>query len=354
LATREELLIVALCLKSRREEQLSRSSVGATYRPVVMAAVEIRPFADEHLEGAAALLAERHRRHRLAEPLLPARFEEPSAARGELDAVWEAAGASGAVALERGRVTGFLVGAPRDPSWGSNVWVEFAGHAVEEHELARDLYGAAAERWVEEGNTRHYVLAPADPALIDAWFHVGFGLQHIHAIRELPDELPAERAGIQVGPAEERDVDDLIEIAPLIQDLQARSPVFGYMPPDDPDELRAEILDDIATSQTGCLVAEVADRVVGNFVIVPVERTRSLVGLGRPDGAAHLGFAATRPDVRGTGAGLALTDASFRWAREQGYAAMVTDWRATNLLSSRFWPRRGFRPTFYRLYRSIP
>jgi hypothetical protein len=33
---------------------------------------------------------------------------------------------------------------------------------------------------------------------------------------------------------------------------------------------------------------------------------------------------------------------------------MVTDWRVTNLLASRFWPHRGFRPSVLRLYRSIP
>ena len=62
----------------------------------------------------------------------------------------------------------------------------------------------------------------------------------------------------------------------------------------------------------------------------------------------------TDPEVRGSGAGLALTQASFAWAYEAGYESMVTDWRVTNLLSSRFWPRRGFRTTFLRLYRSIP
>jgi hypothetical protein len=31
----------------------------------------------------------------------------------------------------------------------------------------------------------------------------------------------------------------------------------------------------------------------------------------------------------------------------------VTDWRVTNLLSSRFWPRQGFRPVVYRLTRRI-
>ena len=77
-------------------------------------------------------------------------------------------------------------------------------------------------------------------------------------------------------------------------------------------------------------------------------------GLVQPDGAACLGWAVSRPEVRGSGTGSALTDAAFAWAHEQGYAAMVTDWRETNLLSSRFWPARGFRRSFLRLYRSIP
>ena len=51
---------------------------------------------------------------------------------------------------------------------------------------------------------------------------------------------------------------------------------------------------------------------------------------------------------------LALTNACFDWAREHGYETIVVDWRETNLLSSRFWPARGFRRTFQRLYRSIP
>ena len=148
-------------------------------------------------------------------------------------------------------------------------------------------------------------------------------------------------------------MDDLIAISPLLAAHQALAPVFGGIHDEDPDELRSEIVGDIATPATGCLVAEVDDRVVGNFVVVPVERSSAHVGLGRPGGAAHLGFAATRPEVRGTGTGLALTEASFRWARSRGYEVMVTDWRATNLLSSRFWPRRGFRPTFYRLFRAL-
>ena len=44
----------------------------------------------------------------------------------------------------------------------------------------------------------------------------------------------------------------------------------------------------------------------------------------------------------------------FTWAHEHGYHSMTVDWRSVNLLSSRFWPRRGFRPQYLRLYRAVP
>jgi GNAT superfamily N-acetyltransferase len=321
-----------------------------------MARPEIVPFADEHVEAAGRLLSARHRRQRAVEPRLPERYEDPAVAAAEVQEVWRRDDASGAVALIGGRAAGFLLGAPRpDTSWGPNTWVELAGHAVEEAELARDLYGAAAGRWVDEGRHRHYVVVPAhDRALVEAWFHVGFGLQHVHAIRELTDEPRPAATSIQVGIAEERDVDDLVALAPLLAEHQSRSPVFSEMHPEDPDEIRSEVIEELKRPDWGNLVAEIDDRVVGNFVVVPVGASSLHADMGRPDGVAHLGFAVTHPDVRGRGAGLVLTERAFTWARERGYDAMVTDWRATNLLSSRFWPARGFRPTFYRLYRAIP
>jgi GNAT superfamily N-acetyltransferase len=321
-----------------------------------MARPETLPFADEHLDGAAELLAERHRRQRLVEPLLPERYESPTETRPLLEELLAREGASGAVSMAAGRVTGYVLGAPKDGKvWGSNVWVEVAGHAVREAEVARDLYGAAAARWVDEGRTRHYVVVPAtDAPLVDAWFRVGFGLQHVHAVRELHDEPAADDPAIQVGDAEERDLDALVELAPLLSEHQNLSPVFGSIPAEDPAEIRAELREELGKPELGNLVAEIDDRVVGNFFVCPLEMSSAHTTLGRPDGVAFLGFAVTHPDVRGSGAGLALTNASFRWARRHGYEAMVTDWRATNLLSSRFWPARGFRPTFYRLYRSIP
>lgn len=322
-----------------------------------MARLEIIPFSDEQLDAAADLLAGRHRRQRLVEPRLPERFEEPRVARVELEELWQQAGASGAVAYRGHRALGYLLGTSRpDSIWGPNVWVELAGHAAEEAEVVRDLYGASAGRWLEEGRHRHYAVVPAhDRPLVDAWFNVGFGLQHVHALRELDDEPRRAHPDVQVGVAEARDVDDLVALAPLLGRHQALAPVFGSTPAEeDPEQIRAELLEELEQKDAVNLVAEIGDRIVGNFFICPLEQSSMHTGPGRPERASFLGFAITHPDVRGSGAGLALTDAAFRWALEQGYDLMVTDWRATNLLSSRFWPKRGFRPMFLRLYRSIP
>jgi GNAT superfamily N-acetyltransferase len=103
----------------------------------------------------------------------------------------------------------------------------------------------------------------------------------------------------------------------------------------------------------GVLLAERDGQVVGLLCVAPVEKSGMHVGLARPERAAILGLATTLPDVRGSGAGLALTSACFAWARDHGYETIVVDWRETNLRSSRFWPKRGFRRTFVRVYRAI-
>jgi ribosomal protein S18 acetylase RimI-like enzyme len=314
-----------------------------------MQGLEIHPFSEDHLGGAAALLEARHRRHREAEPLLGGDYDF----RAEIEALRGVEGASGVVGTREGRVVGYLLGAPKDESrWGPNVWVEAAGQAVEEAEDMRDLYAAASARWFDEGRTRQYVMAPAtDSELLDAWHRLSFGVQHAHGIRDVPDVAwpPAVRL------ANEGDIDVLVELSPLLVDHQARSPVFGIgLPRESPEEMRASILEDLPNPEIGDLVAEQDGRIVGAFQFAPAELSSTHSGLARPDHAVLLSWAATRPEVRGSGAGVALTDAGFAWARERGYETMVTDWRETNLLSSRFWPKRGFRRSFLRLYRSIP
>ena len=303
--------------------------------------MEIVPFGDEHLDAAAELLAARHESQRRVFPELPA---DPDF-RAEVAELREQ-GATGAF-TEGAYVLGR---SEPDELWGPNVWVGPAGHAATDPERLRDVWARAAAVWLEQGRRAHYALVPAsDEALLDAWFRLGFGAQQGHGIIEIPER--AWPPGVRE--ATKDDLEPLVEIGPLLSRHQGQSPVFSSVPEQSPEQVRADLLDDFASEDGANLVYELDGRIVGDFFVCPLELSRAHTGLARPPGAAFLGFAVTHPDVRGSGAGVALTDASFAWAREQGYEVMVTDWRVTNLLSSRFWPRRGFRTSFLRLHRWI-
>ena len=304
-----------------------------------MARLEVTPFSDEHLDDAAALLAARHARHRKAEPLLPERYEDPASAREELERVWSADSASGAAGFRDGRLVGYLVGAKRQqPIWGENTWVEAPGHAV------------------EEGRPRHWALVPAhDKDLLDAWWRVSFGAQHAHGIQEIdPATEVAVPDGFEIREPREEEIEELIDVDLALPQHQVRSPVFGGHGEVKREDSREEWLKTFASGEEKILIGAREGRPVACWAFVPAERSGEHVGLLRADRAAFLGFASTLPEARGSGIGVALTQAGFAWAGEEGYSTMLTDWRVTNLLASRFWPRRGFRTTFFRLYRAIP
>ena len=265
---------------------------------------------------------------------------------------WERERAAGAVSVLDGELVGYMIGSPkRDEVWGPNEWVENAGHAAAEPELIRDLYAHLAAVWVEGGRTRHYAVVPAtDPAVLDAWFRLSFGQQRGYGIREVPDVAwPAN-----VREATSADVEALIELGPLVEAEHAATPTFAGLPDASAEELREAVEEEITSPAVGSIVAELDGRVVGGVIVAPVEESDLHTWVARPEGQCILGWQATAPHVRGRGVGVALVDGAFAWARGRGYTTMVTDWRAANLLSSRFWPRRGFRTSFMGLYRSIP
>ena len=322
-----------------------------------MPALEVVPFSDEHLDAAAALLAARHARHRALEPLLDPRYEDPAEARPLLEHHWRDEGMSGAAGLRGGHLVGYLIGCPQPAEvWGPNVWIELPGHAVEHPEDARDLYALAAARWVEEGNTRHFALLPPEPALVDAWFRLGFGQQQAHGYQEVPRDVEVRvPAGCEIRAPAESMIDELLDLDYALPQHQTAAPVFSGRPVPTEEEARREWQETLENDEEKILLALRDGRPVACWSYVPVERSRHFHNLGRPAApTCYLGFAVTLPPSRGTGLGLALTDAGFAWAAEEGYEAMVTDWRVTNLLASRFWPRRGFRASVLRLHRSIP
>jgi predicted N-acetyltransferase YhbS len=310
---------------------------------------EIVPFADGHVDGAAALLAERHARHLAAEPLLP----EITDFRSHVEAEWRIEGTSGSVALDGDEVVGYLLGPRREDEIGPHVWSYVAGQAARDPGLVRDLYAAASRRWVDEGLTRHFVHAPALHDLVEPWLRTSFGISAALAARETaiaPGDGPPPDTSVSVRPSTPEDTPVAAAFDRQLGLHLQQPPSFSGLTVASEREYLDEWRDLHQEQEFTHFVAERGGRIVGHLLLYrrPADDVRV------PPHSIDLANAATEPGLRGSGVGLALADHALRWARESGYATMITDWRMSNLEASRFWPRRGFRETFLRLYRSIP
>ncbi|MDR7317753.1 GNAT family N-acetyltransferase [Brevibacillus nitrificans] len=98
-------------------------------------------------------------------------------------------------------------------------------------------------------------------------------------------------------------------------------------------------------------IVEKAGHILSFQAYFPAEEEPSALLV--PESSVELGVAGTRPDFRGMGWNRLLTQRGIWHAREKGAHYVLTDWRMTNLQSSRHWPRQGFIPTAYRLTRAI-
>jgi GNAT superfamily N-acetyltransferase len=337
-------------------------ATGPTLRAMPPAAaatrpVQVRPFEARDLDAAAELLAARHRRHRLAEPLLDPAYEASGAARIEIESLLAADSATAWAASAGGSLVGFMVGIAKDPAtWGGNAWVEAAGHAATGLAVVRALYAVAAAAWVDEGRANHHVLVPAtDEDLVEAWFSLDFGQQHLHAVREAP---PAAfgvhpKAELAIRGATRADLPALAELDLVLPRHSSLAPVFSRLPIQHVAEVLAGLEHEFDDPRFTTFVAEANGRVVGSATGCSLEQSSTNTSLIRPARAGFLGYAAVLPEARGQGVGRALGETILAWGRDAGYQAIATDWRSTNLEADGAWRGLGFRPTFRRLHRAI-
>ncbi|MEA2674528.1 MAG: hypothetical protein QOI92_1720, partial [Chloroflexota bacterium] len=309
----------------------------------------IEPFTPAAIDGAALLLADRHRRQRLHEPLLDPRYETVGGARGAIEGALAADRAAGVVARLGGDIVGYLIGQQKDPAlWGPNVWVEAAGHAATEPAIVRDMYAAMAGAWVDEGRVSHSILVPAsDVDLVDAWFSLSFGQQHVHAIREVPDASfgVVPRTELIIRTPTREDLDALAHLELVLPRHLRQSPVFSKLSLQSFEEVRAELDEDLDDPKYTYFVAEHEGTVVGSGIGCALSVSRAAIGPNLIPNAAFLAYAAVLPEARGLGAGRALGESILAWARDAGYPSIATDWRSANIEADRAWRGLGFQPT---------
>ena len=326
-------------------------------------ALTIVPFAEAHLDAAAALFAARHRADRAREPDFPDRLTDPAHARPLLEQAWSQPMTTGVAALRDGRMTGYLFGSivlPEPTSVMSlfvaprATQISDAGYAAEPDDAAhiyRALYAAAAPAWLRAGCFAHYVtVRTCDPVAVDGWLSLGFGREMVSGVHDLaPPEHPSIPGGLAIVRAGTEDVEQVFQMFRDNLRYHARSPMFDGYFKETEQSLHADVEQLLTDPETSPVwLAQRGLRPVGVINLVP-PRPRATT----PDQAVHLQQGYTEPDARGSGIATALLAEAFAWARDAGFRRCTINWHTANLLGARFWQRAGFRPTTFSLVRRI-
>jgi GNAT superfamily N-acetyltransferase len=318
---------------------------------------------EEEIPAAGALLAARHARERTRFPLLPPAYEEPERA-AELVRDLLAFGEGVAARDADGELIGYLVSfewAP-DPSSPLARYLpeRAATHVVTGHAVADGvdprppyalLFAELATRALDRGVIDHVVHVPiADPAVEAAWVSLGFGRVSAVAVRDLaPVERPLT-ADVETRTATSADLDVVDRLVDEEAVFHAGSPIFRpYRRRATVDAVRAQLAEELASDDHAFLIARLDGSDVGVLSVEP--------GLGSPlyvpDGAVYIAATAVLPQARGSGAGTALVDAAFEWARDRGHRAACLHFATANMTSMSFWTGVGFTPAMVHLRRRL-
>jgi GNAT superfamily N-acetyltransferase len=178
--------------------------------------------------------------------------------------------------------------------------------------------------------------------VLEAWYRLSFAQQQVYAARSTEPRPPPAPEGFTIRESGLTDLDAALGLADLIFRFQREPPTWTGTTPPDPEALREDWHEFLGEEKGAYFLAERAGEPLGHLGLV-----------AHGEETVELAIAATRPEARGTGVGVALTEHALHWAHTRGFRTCTTDWRSANLLSSRFWPRRGFVPTAYRFFRLV-
>lgn len=312
---------------------------------------EIRPFDASHLPAAAALLAKRHEADALREPRLPRQFASPEGTAPLLRELLDRA--TGVVAIEDGRLVGYMLGT-YDLGWGGRATlVPMEGHAVDHAdavEMYRELYAAASPAWIEGGYFQHTAnISAGDGAAAAAFNSLGFGQMLAFGLR---DTAPIEGAGsdVRIERATEAEVAAVQELMVGLGKYNSISPLYRpYVENPTSEWPRLPLVKQQMADETcSYWLAYEGDQPVGLMIFTPPDPTELMVS---PERSVYLWIAYVKPDTRIGGVGKALVDTGLAWARNQGLDYCTVGWFTTNVIGARFWTGRGYRPAMYRVER---
>lgn len=252
-------------------------------------------------------------------------------------------------------LVGYIIGEIKlDASMrGRHVWVPYEGIAIrmdQSSELIRNLYAKAAVLWLEQGCFSHYTLVPlGNQAYYEAFQRLSFFIQQVHGIMHMEDYKPfINAADVDIRLANKMDSEMMGKMSSIIASYQNSSPTFELALPEMVADIKNGYKKLVEDNDTTILIAVKDMNELGFQAYSTI--TSELMA---PDDGVELSIAGTYYSQMGKSIGKKLMNEGCRIMKEKGYNSIITDWRITNLASSTFWPKCGFKPVAYRMVRCI-
>lgn len=319
--------------------------------------MNIITFEPKHLEEAAELLAQRHKQERVDCSFLPTVYEQSEMAYKAIKAISEKPLTEGIVAIENGNIIGYMLGTMLAEDYlgdKSQGWIYLPAHAAIDPKIYADMYAVISDNWVREGCLHHFTLVAANNhAVQDEWFSLSFGREQAHGALTFDMLLKKEIKlnDLTIRSPQAQDEAAFREMSNWISKYQTGTPIFAPVTLESMNAQTDSFVELLEDDEATMFLAFKDEKLVAYHLYYPIEADDS--DMLHPENAAELVVAATHPEERGSGIGRLLTEYSFQHIKAIGYDYCVTDWRNTNILSARFWPKMGFTPTHYRLARRI-
>ncbi len=316
----------------------------------------IRDLTIKDAPDMAKLLAYRHKQERVKFQALNKIFEDETVLESITEKKFSGKRTIAIGAYQGDKLLGFIISnVKQNPVFGRCAWVKYDGLALAEGvdaTLYRDLYATISEKWINIGCLKHFVIVPAGQnEVMNSWLNSGFAYEQVFGIKKL--ELPNinELEGICVREALTKDKEDLESISGLILSFQAKSPTYAVALPEMFEEFKEGYGGLIEDQEAHLLLAYKEDDFLG-FTCGYFE-DEDKENMMTPYKSAELGVAGTNPSFQDRGVGTLLTQSLFKDAFNAGYENSTADWRITNMKSSVFWPKMGYKPYAYRFVRTI-
>jgi GNAT superfamily N-acetyltransferase len=194
------------------------------------------------------------------------------------------------------------------------------------------MYQAAGEKWVRAGASSHAVCLYAhDTEVQEQFFHYGFGLRCVDAIRGM-DEIsvkPCEGYSFsELGPNE---ISEILPLENMLNESHLDSPFFMYRA----KESEAEFLTTYDHLRSIYFIAKYEGQIVA-FVRAELDGENFICST---PGYMHVKGAYCLPEHRGKGLNKQLLSMLIQKLKAKGYTRLGVDFESLNPTAYGFWPK---------------